>query len=405
MKICAACPFLPAEIRGGRAVDPEQAAIVQRIVSEFVTGRSPIAIARRLKSEGVPGPGGQAWSGTTIRGHGARGTGILHNELYIGRLVWNRQRYAKDPSTGKRLARPNPPDQWIVKVVPELRIIDQQLWDQAAARLHSIEASPHVQKMRASRFWEKRRAQHLVSGLAICGDCGKPFATIGKDYLGCSTARNTGTCGNKRSIRRSAIESLVLDGLRHQLMAPDLVAEFTAAYHEEVNRQRAGLAGDRTRQQQELTGIERRIASLVDSIADGLGSPAIRARLAELELRKAMLAAEVQKQAPTPVRLHPNLSELYRQKVADLHLALADPQIGPEALSLLRSLIERIVVRPLPDGSFELEVVGAIAAMVGLGQSGADNKKAAQGAAISAVDECSVKVVAGARFELTTFRL
>lgn len=38
------------------------------------------------------------------------------------------------------------------------------------------------------------------------------------------------------------------------------------------NRQRACLAGDRQRQQQELTAIERRIASLVDSIADGLDS-------------------------------------------------------------------------------------------------------------------------------------
>jgi site-specific DNA recombinase len=77
----------------------------------------------------------------------------------------------------------------------------------------------------------------------------------------------------------------------------------------------------------------------------------------------------VVKQAPTSVRLHPNLSELYRQKVADLHLALADPQIGLEALSLLRSLIERIVVRPLPAGAFELEIIGALVAMVGLGQA------------------------------------
>jgi len=62
-------------------------------------------------------------------------------------------------------------------------------------------------------------------------------------------------------------------------------------------------------------------------------------------------------------------------------------------------------VRPLPDGGFELEIVGAQAAMVGLGQAGADNKKAALGAAVSAVDECSAKVVAGARTHLyrTTF--
>ncbi|WBO61162.1 hypothetical protein GT370_10165 [Acidocella sp. MX-AZ03] len=45
---------------------------------------------------------------TTIRGHATRGTGILRNELYIGRMVWNRMRYLKDPATGKRVSRMNP---------------------------------------------------------------------------------------------------------------------------------------------------------------------------------------------------------------------------------------------------------------------------------------------------------
>ena len=30
------------------------------------------------------------------------GTGILNNELYVGRLIWNRQRFVKDPETGHR---------------------------------------------------------------------------------------------------------------------------------------------------------------------------------------------------------------------------------------------------------------------------------------------------------------
>jgi site-specific DNA recombinase len=32
---------------------------------------------------------------------------VLANELYIGRVVWNRLRYVKDPDTGKRVSRPN----------------------------------------------------------------------------------------------------------------------------------------------------------------------------------------------------------------------------------------------------------------------------------------------------------
>ena len=41
-------------------------------------------------------------------------TGIVNNELCIGRLVWNRQRFMKNPETGKRVARINPPEDWIV---------------------------------------------------------------------------------------------------------------------------------------------------------------------------------------------------------------------------------------------------------------------------------------------------
>jgi site-specific DNA recombinase len=52
----------------------------------------------------VPGPFGNAWGDTTIRGHVSRGNGILNNELYVGRLVWNRQRFVKDPSEQRVLS-------------------------------------------------------------------------------------------------------------------------------------------------------------------------------------------------------------------------------------------------------------------------------------------------------------
>lgn len=85
----------------------------------------------------MPGPRGRTWADTTIRDHHKRGTGILRNELYIGRLVWNRQRFLKDPETGKRIARMNPPERWVIEEVPDLQIIDQELWDRAHARLTS----------------------------------------------------------------------------------------------------------------------------------------------------------------------------------------------------------------------------------------------------------------------------
>ena len=79
-------------------------------------------------------PSGQGWGPSTIHGNGQRGTGILNNELYIGEQVWNRLRYIKDPQTGKRISRFNPPSEWVTHDVPDLRIIDQDLWDRVKAR-------------------------------------------------------------------------------------------------------------------------------------------------------------------------------------------------------------------------------------------------------------------------------
>src|SRR5712692_1814280 len=78
---------------GEREVQMGEASVIQRIFRDYTAGISPNEIAKRLNRERVPGPDGAAWSPSTIHGNAARGTGILNNELYIGRLVWNRQHF------------------------------------------------------------------------------------------------------------------------------------------------------------------------------------------------------------------------------------------------------------------------------------------------------------------------
>jgi site-specific DNA recombinase len=112
---------------GERIINPDEAMTVRRIFEEFAAGSSPRAIAKQLNLEFVPGPGGKPWGDTTIRGQAERGTGVLNNSLYAGRLEWNRCSYVKDPRTGKRVARPNPRDKWEIVDVPHLRIIEEAL--------------------------------------------------------------------------------------------------------------------------------------------------------------------------------------------------------------------------------------------------------------------------------------
>ncbi|HTJ91048.1 MAG TPA: recombinase family protein [Acidocella sp.] len=104
----------------------------------LIFGRRARPIAAELNRDGLPGPGGRPWGDTTIRGQMDRGTGILNNTLYIGQLTWNRCSYVKDPATGKRVARPNNADKHEVVPVPELRIIDDELWQKVKARQMAV---------------------------------------------------------------------------------------------------------------------------------------------------------------------------------------------------------------------------------------------------------------------------
>ena len=127
---------------GGRRINESEAAVVRRIYKLYADGMSPRRIAKALNGEGIRGPHGAAWGPSTINGNATRGTGILNNELYIGRLVWNRLRYVKDPSTGRRRSKLNPTSAHIVRDVPHLRVVRQELWDAVKARQDQISREP-----------------------------------------------------------------------------------------------------------------------------------------------------------------------------------------------------------------------------------------------------------------------
>ncbi|MDQ2068245.1 recombinase family protein [Xinfangfangia sp. CPCC 101601] len=383
---------------GERDINEDEALIVRRIYADFACGQSPKAIARKLNQDQIPGPRGLLWRDTAIRGHRQRGTGILNNELYLGRLVWNRLRYVRDPSSGNRVSRPNDPSEWIITDVPQLRIIDDALWAQVKARQEALDATPAVMGIKASRFWEHRRPGHLLTGLVYCDCCGARMASVGRDYLACSAARKLGTCSARKGIRRSLLEEVVLDLLKTRLMQPDSVASFVREHSKLSNSQAAETQQKRSKLETERAAIKRKLEGLYDAISDGLRSPGLRDKLLELEARVAMIDQDVAQPAPPPIRLNPNLSELYHKKVVELANTLAHPATAVAARDVIRGLIDRIAVRWGEDGQPVVMLDGALTALIGLAQD-------AKSPAIARPFGGSVKVVAGAGFEPATFRL
>ena len=154
-------------------------------------------------------------------------------------------------------------------------------------------------------------------------------------------ARRQGTCDNGRGIRREVLEKLILDAFRTRLMQPEHVATFVAEYTAEWNRLQAESSAEHVARRRELDVVQRKLAGLIDAIADGFRAPGLQQRLDELGSRKAELERSLNA-APMPApRLHPKLAEVYRQKVENLGAALGGDDAA-EAMEAIRSLIERV---------------------------------------------------------------
>ncbi|MBT6218527.1 MAG: recombinase family protein [Rhodospirillaceae bacterium] len=381
-------------IRGDRQINEVEADIVRRIFTEFTHGISPRAIAYTLNREGISGPAGNDWGASTIHGNWRRGTGILNNELYIGRLVWNRQRFIKDPATGKRQARLNPEANWVIEEVPHLRIVEGDLWSTVKERQQMTREriSTRTEGIRSERA---RRPRYLLSGLLTCGVCGGGYSKINQHHYGCSTARNKGTCGNRLAIRRTLIEASVLDGLKERLMHPDCVKEFIAEYHREINRAAASHDVDRDRFARELEKTEREVSRIIDAIKAGVPGSAVKDEMQSLEERQLELQLALDgTPAPFP-RLHPNLAEVYRKKVENLTDALNEESTKAEAVEAIRELIDEVRLVPAGD-ALKIELYGELASLLQLGQN-KHPRDMSSGVQIT--------MVAGVGFEPTTFRL
>ncbi|HWM82040.1 MAG TPA: recombinase family protein [Pseudolabrys sp.] len=349
-------------IRGDRTINQAEADVVRRIFADYLAGQSSRTIAITLNREGVSGPQGSEWGPSTIHGNPKRGVGILNNELYVGKLVWNRLRYIKDPDTGKRVSRLNPESEWVIQDVPELRIVEQDVWEATKERQRRLAYEP-PSEAGENTLNARRRPKHLFAGLVRCGCCGGGYTMISKDLLGCATARNKGTCDNRLNIRRDALEKSILTGLNTHLMAPDLFKEFCQEFTREVNRRRIERSSDLESWRSESERIERELQKLLTAIKTGGPIEAIVSDMKRLEGRKGELAELLANAQEPPPLLHPNMAEVYHQKIAALYRDLQSEETKTQAAETFRSLVSRVDLVP-EGGTLAIILRGDLAAIL-----------------------------------------
>jgi site-specific DNA recombinase len=351
---------------GLREVDPDKAAIVERIFREYAAGKSPLRIAHELNEAGIPGPSGKKWHQATIRGRPTRADGLLRNRAYIGDIIWNRRRNVRDPISGKTLRRLNPADKLTHGKAPELRIIDDALWHEVQARLASEALPPRDSKIEGTvtqGFWAGRRVL-LLTGKIFCGVCGGPVSASGGRYLGCDTARHHG-CSNRRTHLRTKLEAAVLETFASRFMQTDALEGFIQTVTSEFKRLVKELTAGQESQRRELAQVERQLGNLMERILDGLSGVTVQKTLNDLESRRDRLVAQLAQSSEQLPTLNVDLARTYQEYVQKLHHAVHDKS-NPDLLEAARGMIERVTIFPGREKGNppELEIVGSLTNML-----------------------------------------
>lgn len=239
---------------------PDEAAIVRRIFAEMGKGRSCREIADDLNRECVSAPGGVEWSISALYGNPNKGSGILNNECYIGRFIWNRSRWVRDPETQKRRRLPNPPEEWVIDERPELRIVSNDLWSAARARMAPCDSQ-------AFGIVAPPTKRTLWGGVLRCGYCGSELIAVNSTYYGCANRKNHGPAACRGLlIRRDRLEAGVVKHLGEALTNPEAISLIREQAAQFLRALSAEVAAGTEHRKKRRAGLERRKQKLLDAL-------------------------------------------------------------------------------------------------------------------------------------------
>ncbi len=351
-----------------RVIHEPEAEVVRRIFRLYVgdEGGHPHSsreIALLLNEEGIAPPGARwqnrtvrqakTWSYTAIIGHRRLKKGILNNTLYVGRQVWNRSRWLRDPDTKGYTYRVRPTGEWVESDVPELRIVDQDLWDRAHVRLalHDVAHANGRQNV----------GKYLLSGFIRCAECGGSYIKTNHSYR-CGQHRNRGNraCTNNLGVTTAKLECIVLQALREHLYSPANLKVLVAHVRDELiaraKQEARPVPSDEVRATQ-LREVEREINHIRAAVRMGKATETLLDMLEDAERRRKALQGAQDAPGRTVdvrARLERVLAELPERVQAyleDLERLLAQQRVE-EGKHILAALGTEILIRA--DGTAEI---------------------------------------------------
>lgn len=212
-------------------VEPEEAEWVLKATDMFIGGHGYRAVSKYLNDAGIKTSKDKVWTSSTVRG-------MLTNELYIGKLIWNRRYYNKD---GKMCWRD--PTDWIVRENAHPPILSLEQWDEIQKRI--------TRKMPKGG---EKQIKYRLSTMLTCGHCGarmvsRKYSSKGphKDrrIFVCSKYQKSGECIFNRVFMDEAEDAVysILEKLSDGKLLIDQedLEKASASLEEEFKRREAAI--------------------------------------------------------------------------------------------------------------------------------------------------------------------
>lgn len=312
-------------------INEKEAHWVLYIFEEYSKGVSIQRIAHRLNQLSVPSPRGGAWAVSAIYGSPLKWSGILNNRMYIGQLIWNRSQWVKHPETGKRKRIIRPESEWVIKNIPELRILSDELWNKVRHRMDSGR-----DEMGYKRYG--KQSMTLLGGLLRCPYCKGAMVAVNSRSYGCCATKDRGksVCPGLL-IKKSVVEHRFIEYIKQKLVGEKSMKAFEAEFKKVIDTHLSsrGNSHDLKKRLETVTqGINRVVAALTE-IAH---SEALLNQLKKLEVEKEVIKRHI---ANASIQYqYPDIATLFMEAVEELSLYFEEDK--QKARVLLQGLFDNI---------------------------------------------------------------
>jgi site-specific DNA recombinase len=260
-------------------VNDEQAAVVRQAFQWSAEGLGDHRVRNRLAELT-----GRPWTKTSVGR-------LLGNPVYTGHLVFGRTKTA--PRGGKAKRRERLAEPAVIIEKPDLRIIDQPLWQRVQARKATTRAhyaAGETTAKPASAIVTK----YALTGILRCSECGATMTMLGRRrrlryYCLGRAHKGAAACSNKGGVPMEVLDQAVITVLLDELLSDH---DRLWSIIREREDQQVAAVGPVVDTSKEIRNLEAEIRRMVSALATGKASASITTAIAEREARVELLRAK-----------------------------------------------------------------------------------------------------------------